>query len=172
MQQQTIAILGATSPEGVMIATGLAKSRNKLLLWNKDGLADTQWMAIDLQKHFPQADVEAIACNKDASWEADLIIAAIPHPQLAEVCDHIKEVANRKILVHVSDAASENTARLCADLLPHTQLVNVITEWSGTKSIVFVQSNEKQALATVIELLEESGITPVTSAYNVQLERA
>lgn len=172
MQQQTIAILGATRPEGILIATGLAKGRHKLLLWCPEGLSDAQWMAIDLQKHFPGADVEAVSCNVDASWEADVIIAAIPYDELGVVCDRIKEVANRKILIHIGDTANEAATELCREILPYTKLVNVITEWSGKKSMVFVQGDDGNAVCKVVGLLKEAGITAITTPNNVQLERA
>ena len=172
MQQQTIAILGANTAEGILIATGLAKSTHKILLWANNDLADAQWMAIDMQKHFPEADVEAVSCNVDASWEADMIIAAVPFQELGPICENIKAVSTRKILVHISEAAHEAVSALCSKLLPHTKLVKVITEWSGKKSVVFVQSNNDEALEQVVKLLEEAGITPITSAQNVQLERA
>lgn len=172
MQKQTIAILGANTAEGILIATGLAKSTHKLLLWANDDLADAQWMAIDIQKHFPQADVEAVSCGVDASWEADIIIAAVPFPELGPVCKLIKEVSNRKILVHISEAVNESASRLFSEILPHTQLVNVVTEWSGKKSVMFVQSNNSEALEKVSGLLDQAGITPVTVANNEQLERA
>jgi predicted dinucleotide-binding enzyme len=172
MQKQTIAILGANTPEGILVATGLAKSTHKILLWANNDLADTQWMAIDMQKHFPGADIEAVCCNVDASWEADIIIAAVPFPELGPICESIKEVSTRKILVHISEAAHEAASVLCNKLLPHTKLVNVITEWSGKKSVVFVQSNNDEALERVAALLQEAGITPITAACNEQLERA
>jgi predicted dinucleotide-binding enzyme len=172
MQKQTIAILGSNTAEGILIATGLARSAHKILLWADNDLADAQWMAIDLQKHFPEVDVEAVSCNVDASWEADIIVAALGFHDLGPICKNIKEVSNRKILVHISEAAHEPASALCQQLLPHTQLVTVITEWSGKKSVVFVQSNNQAALQKVVTLLEEAGITAITSAYNAQLERA
>ena len=172
MQKQTIAILGANTAEGILIATGLAKSTHKILLWANNDLADAQWMVIDIQKHFPGADIEAVSCNVDASWEADIIIAAVPFQDLGPICESIKEVSTRKILVHISEAAHEAASLLCARILPHTKLVNVITEWSGKKSVVFVQSNNNEALEQVAALLEEAGIKPITTAYNEELERA
>lgn len=172
MQKQTIAILGANTAEGILIATGLAKSTHKILLWANNDLADAQWMVIDIQKHYPGADIEAVSCNVDASWEADIIIAAVPFRELGPICENIREVSTRKILIHISEAAHEAASLLCAKVLPHTKLVNVITEWSGKKSIVFVQSNNKEALEQVVALLEEAGITPITTAHNIGLERA
>lgn len=166
MQQQTIAIFGATSPGGTLITTGLACGKHKLLLPAGETLADAQWMAIDLQKHFPGVDVEAMACDLDAAWEADIIIVAVPDTALPHVFEKIKDVASRKIVIHVTDAAMEKVSALCASLLPYSKHVNVITEWSGKKSVVFVQSNNAEALDRVAGLLDEAGITPVTTADN------
>jgi predicted dinucleotide-binding enzyme len=166
MRQQTIAIFGANTAGGVMITTGLAAGKHKLLLPAGENLADAQWMAIDLQKHFPTADVEAVDCGHEAAWEADIIIAAVGIEELTPLCEKIKDVASRKIVVHVTDAVNENIAALYETLLPHSKHVNVITEWSGKKSVVFVQSNNGEALEQVADILDEAGITPVTTPYS------
>jgi hypothetical protein len=75
-------------------------------------------------------------------------------------------VASRKIVVHVTDAVNETFAGLYESLLPYSKHVNVITEWSGKKSVVFVQSNNGEALEQVADILDEAGITPVTTPYS------
>lgn len=165
MRQQTIAIFGANTPGGIQITTGLAAGKHKLLLATGENLADAQWLAIDLLKHFPDADVEVMDCGHEAAWEADILIAALSIEELTPLCEKIRDVASRKIVVHVTDAANEDVAALYESLLPHSKHVNVITEWSGKKSIVFVQSNNSEALDQVADILEEAGITPVTTTY-------
>jgi predicted dinucleotide-binding enzyme len=166
MQQQTIAIFGATNPAGVLVTTGLASGKHRLLLSAGENFADVQWSAMDLQKHFPGLDVEAISCGHDAAWEADIIVMAVAVNELEPICNKIADVASRKIVIHVTESANEDVCAMYNTLLPNSKHVNVITEWSGKKTVVFVQSNNAEALNRVADLLDEVGIKPVTTAYN------
>ncbi len=165
MRQQTIAIFGANTPPGIIISTGLATGKHKLLLPAGENLADAKWMAIDLQKHFPTVNVEAVSCGHEAAWEADIIIVALENEDSNAVCEKINDVASRKIVVHVREAANADLAPGNETLLPHSKHVNVVTEWSGKKSVVFVQSNNSEALDQVLTLLQEVGIRTVTTVY-------
>jgi predicted dinucleotide-binding enzyme len=53
-------------------------------------------------------DVEAIDCQRDASWEADIIVIAVPDNSLKELTDRIKDVAIGKIVISLSGFAENN----------------------------------------------------------------
>ena len=167
MQQQTIAILGATTKEGVLITTAFAASEHKLLISAGPDIAEAQWMLIDLRKHFPAVDAEAIGCDLTAAWEADIIVAALPAVDLPLVCKKIKEVVNRKIFVVVGEAWNEHVARICTELLPNCNHVFITTEWSGKERAELLHSKFDEAELLISKLLEEAGINPVTNAYNI-----
>src|SRR6476619_3307257 len=96
--KQTIAIIGATGNMGSGIAKSLSRSNNRLLLFARQ--ADkVQALVDDIKKSNPSAEAEAIACPTNASWEADIIILAVPYGEEKEIAAKIKEVANQKIVI-------------------------------------------------------------------------
>lgn len=101
MVKSTIAILGATEVSGAAVAKSLAKDRFRLLLFGHD---DTQLAALfdEIKILNPRADIDCLHCVVDASWEADLIISAVPTGSERELAEKIREVCTQKILLIVS----------------------------------------------------------------------
>ena len=78
--KQTIAIIGATGNMGSALARSLARGPYRVLLFGRDA-ARLDWLASEIQGTVPAAEVEAVGCPVDASWEADIIIPAVKPPQ-------------------------------------------------------------------------------------------
>ncbi len=74
--KSTIAIIGSTGNRGSAIAKSLAKGNNRLLLFGRDE-EKIKILESDIHSLNPEANVEAISCSVDASWEADIIILAV-----------------------------------------------------------------------------------------------
>src|SRR5690349_12904556 len=98
--KQTIAIIGATGNMGSAIAKSIAGGPYRLLLkGNKQAELDS--LVKDIQSKHPNAEVESAVCPTEASWEADIIIMAVPFEAEKEIAPMIKEVANQKIVVSI-----------------------------------------------------------------------
>jgi NADPH-dependent F420 reductase len=181
--KQTIAIIGATGSMGSAISKSLAKGNYRLLL--KAGHQDEIDQLIDeIVKTTPQAEVEGIACSKEACWEADIIIAAVPYSAEAEVAERIREVANQKIVISIANPLNETYDQLVttADtsaaeelqkLLPNSKVVKAFNttfaadfstpEIDGKQADAFIAGDDKEALETVSELVNTAGFNPVVA---------
>ncbi|HEX8656522.1 MAG TPA: hypothetical protein VF690_03265 [Hymenobacter sp.] len=123
----TVAILGAASPTGQALATGLVSRPFALRLHDQDeGAAER--LAQQLKQLAPLADVEAMACSATASWEADLVILALPLAAQAGAAQRIAPFVTRKTVYSVGDAAPYDPSvvlPVLADLrqqLPHSTI--------------------------------------------------
>ncbi|HRN57223.1 MAG TPA: NAD(P)-binding domain-containing protein, partial [Agriterribacter sp.] len=90
--KQTIAIIGATGSMGSALAKSLSKGNYRLLLFTDDKgkLKDVEK---GIRNEYPGADVESVNCSYTASWEADVIIVAVPFAAEKAIAERIREVA-------------------------------------------------------------------------------
>ena len=181
--KQTIAIIGATGNMGSAIAKSLAKGNYRLLL--KSGKQEElDKLVQEIQQANPQADAEANACPKDASWEADIIVLAIPYAAEKEVAQKIKEVANQKVVISIANPMNEtydglvtpadsSAAEELQKLLPHSKVVKAFNTTfaadfsqpviDGKQVDAFVAGNDEEAVATVTELVRTAGFNPIVA---------
>ena len=131
--KQTIAVIGATGNMGSAISKSLSKGNYKLLLCaNEQDKVQTLVQQIKLQNS--SADVEAVDCSTEASWEADIIILALPYEAEKEVAEKIREMANQKIVISIANplnssynglvtAADTSAAEELQKLLPNSKVI-------------------------------------------------
>lgn len=181
--KQTIAIIGATGNMGSAISKALAKGNYRLLL-----CADDQDKIGALKQEIKQAnssaDAEGLDCSVDASWEADIIIAAVPYGAEKEVAEKIKEVANQKIVVSIANPLNEtydglvtapdtSAAEELQKLLPNSKVVKAFNTTfaadfatpviDGKQADAFVAGNDSEAVNTVVELVRTAGFNPIVA---------
>lgn len=181
--KQTIAIIGATGNMGSAIAKSLAKGNYRLLLkGNRQEELDK--LVKEIITSTPSADVEAIACPKEASWEADIIIPAVPFDAQEEVAEKIREVANQKIVISIANPLNENftglktsgetsAAEELQKLLPYSKVIKAFNTTfaadfsspiiNGQQVDSFIAGNSEDALQTVTELVKTAGFNPIIS---------
>lgn len=176
----TIAIIGAGGNMGKGIATALASKSNYRLLLCDNDLVTTEALAKDLKRTNPNADVEAIDCSANASWEADIVIPAIPYSAQKSVAEKIKPFVNQKIVVSLVNPMNETMTALATDssaaeelqlLLPNAKVVKAFnTTFAGTfyepvvDSVpvdVFVAGDDEQSVKAVSKLAKTIGYNPV-----------
>src|SRR5207249_8774521 len=100
--KKTIAIIGATGNMGSALAKSLSKGNYRLLLMAKN-VAQLNATSEEIKKANSNADVDVIGCPVEASWEADVIIAAVPYGAEKEVAEKIKDVATGKVVISISN---------------------------------------------------------------------
>jgi 8-hydroxy-5-deazaflavin:NADPH oxidoreductase len=179
--KQTIAIIGAGGSMGSAIARSLAKGSYRLLLKgnNKEKLES---LLDEIKQNEPGADVEIAECPVNAGWEADIIIAAVPYSAEKELAEKIKDVANQKIVISISNPLNSSYDGLITDgntsaaeelqkLLPGSKVIKAFNttfaadfsrpEIDGKLVDSFIAGNDKAALETVAELVRTAGFNPV-----------
>jgi 8-hydroxy-5-deazaflavin:NADPH oxidoreductase len=179
--KQTIAIIGASGNMGSAISKSLAKGNYRLLLC-KDEQGKVQTVVNDITNNNPTADLEAIGCSAEASWEADIIIVAVPYAAEKEVAERIKQYANQKIVISISNplnqtfnglvtAPDTSAAEELQKLLPNSKVVKAFNTTfaadfaspviDGKQVDAFVAGNDQEALQTVSELVSTAGFNPI-----------
>jgi 8-hydroxy-5-deazaflavin:NADPH oxidoreductase len=181
--KQTIAIIGATGNMGSALAKTLSKGNNRLLLFanNQDKV---KALVDDIKSSNKKADVEGIECPTNASWEADIIVMAVPYTAEKEIATRIKEVANQKVVISISNPLNENydglvtppdtsAAEELQKLMPNSKVVKAFNtvfasvfttpEIDGKQVDVLIAGNDGNAMVTVSELVQSAGFNPLVT---------
>lgn len=179
--KQTIAIIGATGNMGSAIANSLSKGNYRLLL-QSDNQDKLNKLVDEINTKNNNADLEAIVCPTEASWEADIIILAVPYQAEKEIAEKIKEVANQKIAISIANPLNESydglvtapdtsAAEQLQQLLPHSKVVKAFNTTfaadfsspviDGKQVDAFIAGNDEEALQTVKELVSTAGFNPI-----------
>ncbi|WP_345243566.1 NADPH-dependent F420 reductase [Nibrella saemangeumensis] len=181
--KSTIAIIGATGNMGSAIAKSLANGSYRLLLCAND-FPTVQELAQTIKTDTPSADVEAIVCSRNASWEADIIILATPYQAEQEIAETIQEIASQKIVVSIANPVNESYSGLVTapdtsaaeelqKRLPHSKVIKAFNTTfaadfatpviDGKQVDAFVAGNDEEALQTVSELVKTAGFNPIVA---------
>ena len=178
---KTIAIIGASGNMGSALAKSLANSPYRLLLFGKEE-AKLRSLFKEIRKTNKTADVQIIGCAEDASWEADIIIAAVPFSAEKEIAEKIRQVATGKIVISISNPLNEtytglvtspdtSSAEELQKLLPHSKVIKAFnTTFAGDfsqpvingKTVdAFIAGNDEEALETVSGVVRSAGFNPI-----------
>ena len=140
MAKKTIAIIGATSRMGSAIAKIIAKGNYRLLLFSDDR-KKLNSLAGEIRITNPSVEIDCMDCAANASWEADIIIPAIPFSVQNEIAKKIQPYANRKIVISISGSLNEPGSDLgitsyeeLQKLLPGAKIVKTFDASFRTKS--------------------------------------
>jgi NADPH-dependent F420 reductase len=187
---KTVAIIGASGNMGSAIAKSLAKSQYRLLLFGKEQ-KKLRELCREIKQINKSVSAEIIGCAEDASWQADIIIAAVPFNAEKEVAQKIKQVATGKIVISISNPLNEtytglvtggdtSAAEELQKLLPHSKVIKAFnTTFAGDfsqpvidgKTVdAFIAGDDKEALETVSDLVRSAGFNPV-EAGELELSR-
>jgi len=179
--KKTIAVIGAAGNMGSGISNNLAKAGYRILLAGKDQ-SKLNNLLIKIKETTPNADVEILDCSKEASWEADIIIPAVPYQSQAEVASKIKDVVTGKIVISISNPLNETYDGLATDpttsaaeelakLLPHSKVVKAFNTVFGAdfntpvidgKTVdTFIAGDDEEAVSVVTELVKDAGFNPL-----------
>jgi NADPH-dependent F420 reductase len=179
--KKTIAIIGASGNMGSAIAKSLATSQYRLLLFGKEE-NKLKTILKEIRTVNNSLDAEIIGCAADASWEADIIIAAVPFAAEKELAEKIRQVATGKIVISISNPLNETYTGLVTDgntssaeelqkLLPHSKVIKAFnTTFAGDfsqplidgKTVdAFIAGNDDEALETVSDVVRSAGFNPI-----------
>ena len=178
---KTIAIIGASGNMGSAIAKSLANSSYRLLLFGKEE-EKLRSVFKEIKTVNKSKDAEIIGCAADASWEADIIIAAVPFAAEKELAEKIRKVATGKIVISISNPLNETYTGLVTDgntssaeelqkLLPHSKVIKAFnTTFAGdfTQPVIdgktidaFIAGNDEEAVETVSDVVKSAGFNPI-----------
>lgn len=186
----TIAVIGATGKMGAAISKSISKGGYRLLLKGNNKKALDKLVAKILENN-QHADVESSDCQTDACWEADVIILAVPFEAGKEIAAQIKEFANQKVVISISNPLNEtfngfvtasdtSAAEELQKLLPNSKVIKAFNSTfaadfeapilAGKQIDSFIAGNDDEALQTVSEVVSTAGFNPVI-AGDLQVSR-
>ena len=119
--KKTIAIIGALEEKGRKSVDQLAGAEVRLLLFYKeseDPIATQQ----ELAAQYPELDAVWISCPIEASWEADIIVLAIPPEEQPSVIASIKDVVTGKPVIELDNEI--NSVRQLITSLPYSTILS------------------------------------------------
>lgn len=181
--KQTVAIIGATGNMGAAISKAISKGNYRLLLKGNDQ-QKLDALVKEIRKNSDAADVETSTCPAEASWEADIIILAIPYAVERETAQKIKEVANQKIVISIANPLNEtydglvttpdtSAAEELQKLLPNAKVIKAFNTTfandfaspviDGRQVDAFIAGNDEEALQIVKELVSTAGFNPIVA---------
>lgn len=188
--KQTIAVIGASGSMGAAISKSISKGNYRLLLSSRE-FNKVERLVDEIRSINASAEVEAIDCSVNASWEADIIIIAVPFLEEKWVAERIKEVANQKIVISISNPLNETYTGLITDpdtsaaeelqkLLPNSKVIKAFNTTfaadfsnpiiDGKNIDAFIAGNDENALQVVCELVNTVGFN-VIIAGNLSVSR-
>ena len=156
--KDTVAILGANSRLGNVIARGIC-NRYRLLLMDEQ-IQPLTALAHDIATFNYNAIVEVIQCCKDASWEADIIVVVAKETAQAAIATKIREVATCKTVINI--VFSANGCKSLQQLLPHSKVVTILVHENEDEkgwSIVSLEATNDASKATAMEMMPFIGLT-------------
>lgn len=183
MTKTTIAIIGATGNMGMAIAKSLAKGPYRLLLFGHDK-EKLDAVKESVLSSNPSVELECMGCPVDASWEADVIIPAIPYGAEKSLVEKIKSVATQKIVISISNPLNESydglqtepgtsAAEELQKLLPSSKVVKAFNTTfaadfsqpviNGQQVDAFIAGDDEEAVNVVKELVTTAGFNPIVA---------
>lgn len=154
LYNNTVAILGAGSELGQLIAQKIA-GNYPLLLMDNNAEKLKKLMQLITDNHL-KAEVEMVDCSKNASWEADIIIIAAEYAEEQEsIAIKINEVTTCKTVIQIKHASS-GIAGL-QTILPYSKFISV--DWANTTAIV--EGNDEASLSITGEIVHLCGLKPI-----------
>ncbi|QHT70739.1 NAD(P)-binding domain-containing protein [Rhodocytophaga rosea] len=179
----TIAIIGATGSMGSAISRSLATANFPLLLCANDQ-DKLQGLLQDIKSANAPAKVETINCSKEASWEADIIIMAVPYQAEKEIAQKISEVAAQKIVISIANPLNNtfdglltspdtSAAEELQKALPLSKVVKAFNTTfaadfaqpviDGKQVDAFIAGDHQPSVETVTQLVASAGFNPIVA---------
>ena len=185
--KETVAIIGAAGDMGAAVALGLAQTGYRVLLADEIErhallYVKLHLLACKIRFKAPQADVEVVTSGREASWEADIIVLAIPGEAEAGMASRIKDVVTGKVVISLAcpvkgthdspiSVPAHSVAEELAQLLPHSKIVKAFSTIfagqpekpgvAGMSANVFLAGDDKEAVFTVMHLAKDAGYNPL-----------
>jgi len=181
--KKTIAIIGSTGNMGSGITHNLAKAGYRILIAGNDESKLNNQIA-KIKADIPNADVEVIDCSREASWEADIIIPAVPYESQTAIANKIKDVVTGKIVISIANPLNAaydglvtdpttSAAEELAKLLPNSKVIKAFNtvfaadfnapQIDGKTPDAFIAGDDDEAVATVSELVKDAGFNPLVA---------
>jgi len=148
MTKTAIAIIGAAGERGAAIVKALSKGNFNLLLMEEDGEALKRLTASLRRK---KVQVSVISCAKDACWEADTVILAVPHDEEIKAAKYVKDVVTQKLVISFAAKGTAQCQEELEKLLPHSKVVQAVLNENNQ---CYLSGSSEEAVREAEDLLK------------------
>lgn len=142
--KNTVAIIGAATPIGSLVAKSIVANYRLLLM--DPTQPHLVLLQAEIQSINKSAEVDILPCCKNASWEADIIVVAHDGEGLEEIAVKMREVSNCKTVLHFTDQQGDKNK--LKQLLPHANVVCIQSRPPFTDPASFIHGTDKEAKET------------------------
>lgn len=158
--KNTVAIIGATTTIGTVVAKSIAVNYRLLLM--DSARPELVRLQHNIQAANQKAEVDILNCCKDASWEADIIVVSNEGTGLDDIAVKMKDVSTCKTVLHFT--TDEINIDKLQQLLPHARVVTIVLSqpFTGTNSNAFIHGSDKEAISIANGMVAAIGCTPKT----------
>jgi predicted dinucleotide-binding enzyme len=188
--KKTVAVIGADGNIGAALAFRLAKAGYRTLVTSHTLQDLTPFIGKlplllgKIRLRVPHADGAIVFSAREASWEADIIILAVPSETQAEIAGEIKDVVTGKVVISLENPLNgthsgpvtpptNSVAAELAQLLPHSRIVRALSttvadqpgevKCAGLSVDVLVGGDDDEAVSTVMQLAKDVGYHPLVA---------
>src|SRR5690606_22517105 len=109
--KKTLAIIGATGKMGRCLSKTLCNKSYRLILMGRDE-QKLQKLKNSIHKINPEADIDLSDSALESSWEADIIILAVPYEVEIDLARSIRQVCTQKIIISIASPSPANDNEL------------------------------------------------------------
>lgn len=153
---KSIAVFGIKGMFGSIIAEKLVKHSFRLLLINEE-IEECS----SLLHHFPEADIQLLACPEESGWEADIVILDLTADGQLQLISPIREFVTQKIVIRVSEMKNEELQDQLLTIkstLPYSKLIDLKLDKNAAGQFMYVISGEdRESLNESDSILSQIG---------------
>lgn len=155
--RKTVAILGVSNSNVILVATHLAREHAVLLFDKDQKLLSSIYAQLLLEN--PNAQVEPMRCPTNASWEADIIVVSDNALANETLIQQIRKVSTGKIVLILESVTDEkNKNSYFEDLFPFSKVIYCCEEKADAMATFSLKGNDVQALATLVTFFTTIGL--------------
>lgn len=160
--KETIAIIAGTGKEGLAIAERLSKGPYRLLLMGNNA-EKLQIFHSSISPDNLPAELEITENPKEACWEADIIIFAIPCSAEAEIAQAVSQYTTGKVVIDIMAGDISSAKKDLQMLLPNAKVVKVFNlslpaDKHEKLTSTSIDSIDEDALQIAADVLKAAGL--------------
>jgi 8-hydroxy-5-deazaflavin:NADPH oxidoreductase len=179
--KQVVAVIGASGNMGSAFARSLSRGNYRILLRSSKTNA-VQSLLNEIKNNRFSADVEIVDDDIEASWEADVVILAVPYAAEKKVAETIRSVVNQKVIISISNPLNDqfdglltppgiSAAEELQKVLPNAKVIkafNTVFASDFDQPVIqdqrldcFIAGDDEDALEVVYDLVKAAGFNPI-----------
>ena len=155
--RKTVAILGVSNSNAILLATHLARAHAVLLFDTDQKLLSSIYAQLLLEN--PNAQVEPMRCPTNASWEADIIVVSDNALANELLTQQIRKVSTGKIVLILESITDEKNKNSYFEVLfPFSKIIYCCEGKADAMATLSLKGNDVQALATLVTFFTTIGL--------------